>query len=339
MRALVLLGALAALLHAGCVGLMYHHFGHKTPKSTSVTPQLFESHLSYLKENGFSVIFAGEAARLLREGKPLPEKCVTLSADDAYVSVYTEAAPLLKKYGFPMTVFVTTEGIERGYKAYMSWDQMRELQETRLFEFGNHSHTHGHFVLGKEDFEADLKKAAALLTRELGDDGRIYAYPYGEYTQQMAAVLKANGYAAFAQHSGPFGRFSDLQALTRFPMAAGFAAMEEFKTKVHSRPMPVIRAEPADPVARDLKNPYRLSLTLERGAFNENAVACFYGADRLQTRWSHRDEVIAMLETVTPVPPVQGCSRINCTAPALEGGGFYWYSHPVFNLSNPRALN
>lgn len=339
MRALALIFVWAALLEAGCVGLVYHHFGHNTPKSTSVTPQVFESHLQYLKENGFNVISAESAVKRLQEGKPLPEKCVVLTADDAYVSVYTVAAPLLKKYNFPMTVFVTTEGVERGFKAYMTWDQMRELQETGLFEFGNHSHTHGHYVLGKEDFEADLKKAAALLTKELGDDGKLYAYPYGEYTLEMAAVLRANGYAAFAQHSGPFGRFSDLQVLTRFPMAAHFATLEEFKTKVHSRPMPVIRADPADPVARDLKTPYKLSLTLERGGFNENAIACFYGADRLQTRWSYRDEVIAMLETATPVPPVQGRSRINCTAPALEGGGFYWYSHPVFNLSNPKALD
>lgn len=330
--------ALAAALHAGCVGFVYHHFGEGTPKSTTVSAPLFEAHLAYLKESNFNVISADRAIGLLRSGEPLPKKCVVLTADDAYTSVYTVAAPILKKYNFPMTVFVTTEGVDRGFKAYMTWDQMRELQETGLFEFGNHSHTHGHFVLDESGFEADLQKAAGLMIKELGDDSKLYAYPYGEYTESMAEVLKAQGYAAFAQHSGPFGGFSSLQALTRFPLAAHFAEMSEFKTKANSRPMPVIRAEPADPIARDLKNPYRLSLTLERGDFNEEAIACFYGPNRLQTRWSYKDEMIAILETVTPVPPVAGRSRINCTAPALKGGGFYWYSHPVFNLSNPKAL-
>ena len=44
------------------------------------------------------------------------EKCVSLTADDGFLSFYTEAFPLLVDYQFPMTVFVSTESIDKKYE-------------------------------------------------------------------------------------------------------------------------------------------------------------------------------------------------------------------------------
>ncbi len=323
---------------SSCVALVYHHFGHDTPASTSVTPELFEAHLKFLKENDFSVIFLSEAMRLYEAQEPFPNRCVVLTADDAYTTVLSGAMPLLEKYDLPMTIFVTTEGVERGYSAYLSWEQMREMKKSGLIEYGNHSHTHEHFILGRGDFEADLLKTAAILERELGGDNALYAYPYGEFDESMIAVLADHGYYGIAQHSGAFTYTSHPQVIPRYPMAARFAEMGEFRTKVRSRAFEVIRAEPSDPILRDHDNPYRLELQIAKGDYRAGEMACFMSFQgRQEVTWIAEDETSRTLEVITQRPPGLGRTRINCTAPSARG--FYWYSHPIFNLSDPRALD
>jgi peptidoglycan/xylan/chitin deacetylase (PgdA/CDA1 family) len=318
--------------------MVYHHFGHDTPESTSVTPELFEEHLQFLKENDFSVIFMSEAAERLKSGEPFPERCVVLTADDAYTTVLSGAMPLLEKYGFPMSIFVTTEGVKRGYDAYLSWEQMRRMKKSGLVEFGNHSHTHEHFILGGADFEADLLKAAALLKRELGGDNGLYAYPYGEFDFTMMAVLADHGYAGIAQHSGAVGHSTHEQVIVRYPMAVQFAQMGEFRTKARSRAFDVMHAEPSDPILHELDKPYRLELQIAKGDYRVGELACYMSFQgRQEVEWIAEDETSRTLAVTTDRAPGLGRTRINCTAPSPKG--FYWYSHPIFNLSDPRALD
>jgi peptidoglycan/xylan/chitin deacetylase (PgdA/CDA1 family) len=107
--------------------LQYHHFGDDTPPSTSVTMAQFRSHLDYLKTGGFTVLPVEEIVDRLRNGKPLPEGCTGITIDDAYTSVYERAFPLLREYGYPFTVFVTTEGVDKRFDSYMTWEQMRSM--------------------------------------------------------------------------------------------------------------------------------------------------------------------------------------------------------------------
>lgn len=339
----------AAQAADSCVVLVYHHFATDTPASTSVTPELFEAHLRYLKQNNFNVIFLSEAMELYRQQQPFPSKCVVLTADDAYRSVYSGAMPLLRQYEFPMTVFVTTEGVQRGFGVYMTWEQMREIQGSELIEYGNHSHTHEHFILRKDGetesqyrqrLRGDFTRARDILKEELGSDHGLFAYPYGEYNREMMEVLRELGYMGIAQHSGAMSHRSDAMVITRFPMAAQFAEMGEFRVKVNSRALPVLSAEPSDPVLRDHDNPYTLTMTLERGNFRENDLACYMSFQgRVPVTWLERGEDTATIEVKTPRPPGKGRTRINCTAPAARGNFFYWYSHPIFNLSDPQALD
>ena len=52
---------------------------------------------------------------------------VVLTFDDGYRSVYETAYPLLKARGWPFTVFLCPEGIDRGRGPVMTWDQLREM--------------------------------------------------------------------------------------------------------------------------------------------------------------------------------------------------------------------
>ncbi|MFZ3105809.1 MAG: polysaccharide deacetylase family protein, partial [Candidatus Hydromicrobium sp.] len=68
----------------------------------------FELMLSTLKNNGYQTITFMDLLNYLDYGKTLPEKPVIITSDDGYQSMYIYAFPLLKKYGYKMTVFLAT---------------------------------------------------------------------------------------------------------------------------------------------------------------------------------------------------------------------------------------
>jgi peptidoglycan-N-acetylglucosamine deacetylase len=76
--------------------------------------------------------------------RPIPEKMVVLSFDDSCRSHATFVAPLLKKYGFGATFYITEfgGGPFADKTMYMTWEQIKGLHEMG-FEVGNHTLGHG----------------------------------------------------------------------------------------------------------------------------------------------------------------------------------------------------
>ena len=93
--------------------IMYHRFGEAAYPSTNVTLDQFESHIRELKNGPYAVLPLPEIVARLSDGRPLPERTVGLSVDDAYLSAYTEAWPRLKAAGLPLTLFVATQAVDR----------------------------------------------------------------------------------------------------------------------------------------------------------------------------------------------------------------------------------
>ena len=82
-------------LENDCVLLVYHRFSDDEPKSTSTSPEIFKQHLEYLKNNDYSVLPLKNVIRSLQSKESLPSNCISLTADDGFLSIYTEAFPLL----------------------------------------------------------------------------------------------------------------------------------------------------------------------------------------------------------------------------------------------------
>ena len=75
--------------------------------------------------------------------KPIPDKTVVLTFDDAVKSHCTFVGPLLKEYGFGATFFITQEWMKDKENS-MSWEDVAALHKMG-FEIGNHSWTHAGF--------------------------------------------------------------------------------------------------------------------------------------------------------------------------------------------------
>lgn len=74
--------------------------------------------------------------------KPIPDKLVVLTFDDSAKSHFTVVRPILKRYGFGATFFIT-EGFDfaSNKKDYMTWDEIAQLHRDG-FEIGNHTRDH-----------------------------------------------------------------------------------------------------------------------------------------------------------------------------------------------------
>jgi len=325
-----LLPAPAVIASDSFVALMYHRFGEDSIPSTNIRMEQFQAHLEYLEQGDFEVINLQQAHEFLAEGTELPEKAVLITVDDAYLSVYEQAFPLLQKYQFPFTVFVATDPVDQGLQGYMSWEQMREMQANGV-SFANHSASHESMLMRLENesrrawlerIQADVDKSMNRLDQELDPFPGMFAYPFGEFDAQVANQLRQKGYIAFGQHSGAIGSLSDLRWLPRYPMNEAYGEITDFRTKVNSLPLPVISVEPEDHFTNNRRPTLEIELAETDSRIQE--LACYVSRQgQVPVVWIEpgRKFRVAPVENLPT-----GRSRINCTAPT-ESGQFLWFSH------------
>ena len=134
--------------------------------------------------------------------EPIPDKLVVLTFDDASKSHFTVARPLLKKYGFGATFFVT-EGFDfaTNKRDYMTWQEIARVHRDG-FEVGNHTRDH-QAVTGKT--VADLGGQVRALNARCKQHGIpvpvSFAYPGNAIHRDSLATLKGLG-IKFARRGG-----------------------------------------------------------------------------------------------------------------------------------------
>lgn len=302
------------------VVFMYHRFGGGDHPSTNIRLEQFEAHLAHLEEGGYAVWSLPKIVAALRDGTPIPDRTVALTADDAYRSVLTEAWPRLKARGWPMTLFVATDQVDRGGANLLSWDEIRRLRDEGM-DIQAHSAAHGHMAaMTAEAAARDFARSNERFEAELGFRPEFLAYPYGEYGNDLIEVARAAGYAAaFGQHSGPVGPDRPLFELPRFAMNEHYGTPERFRLAAASLPLAVSDPEPADTVLQAGVTPsYAFTLA---GEGRPSALSCFHSGRTAPLDIDIQGKRIGF---AAPFALKPGRSRFNCTAPA-GGGRFYWY--------------
>ena len=220
--------------------LLYHRFGDDRYPTTSVSLEDFEAQMRYLKENGYRVVPLKELLRLIREGRNIPEKTVAITIDDGYRSTM-KAFTILKKYGYPFTVFLYMEAVGR-YPDFLTLEDIREMERYGKVDFGNHSYSHRAFGLMKNRkfFLEDLERSEERFKELFGRKPELYALPYGYYNKEILKVLKERGYTAvLTQDPGNAGPFTDLLRVSRQAIVGSWSRMGNFKKKLSREPLPL----------------------------------------------------------------------------------------------------
>src|SRR5690348_16906620 len=78
------------------VAFVYHRFGDDRYPSTDTKVEQFSAQLAWLADHHYQVWPLPQIVRYLKEGKPVPDRVVAITVDDAFQSFYDHAYPLLK---------------------------------------------------------------------------------------------------------------------------------------------------------------------------------------------------------------------------------------------------
>ncbi len=312
--------------------LQYHHVDDTTPSSTSIKVADFKRHLAYLKRHHFRVIPLDEFINTVQQGQVLSPDTVAITFDDGYSNVYSNAAPLLKEFGFPYTVFVNPAMIDDKNRSVMNWEQLRELSRQGAL-IANHSarHLHLHQRLAgetqtgwRERITADLLSSEKRITEETGQSLKYLAYPYGEFDRALQQWVRDYGFVGFGQHSGAVGPSNDFSRLPRFPASGRYSDLTTLATKLRSLPFHIASLDYADSLVSD---PFpAVVIRFAEMDFNASQLACFTSSgERAKLTWTDANSV----NVTSPSPLARGRSRYNCTAPSISRAGrFYWFSQP-----------
>ena len=183
--------------------LCYHQFGagNRARNKMEVSQNNFEQQMAWLKDNGYAVISLDDLHEFLNGTGTLPEKAVVITIDDGYRSTYDVAFPILKKYGFPATVYVYSDFVNSGMA--LTWAQMSEMQGSGLIDIESHSKTHTSMALlpneqngagYKERVSKEVTVPDGVLSSKLGKSIKHFAYPYGDTSPTVMGVLQDRGY-------------------------------------------------------------------------------------------------------------------------------------------------
>jgi peptidoglycan/xylan/chitin deacetylase (PgdA/CDA1 family) len=177
--------------------LTYHKFTKGRGDITTVTEKAFEEQMKFLRANGYRVITLDAFFDFLELKRQIPPKSVVVTADDGWRSFYEIAYPILKRYGYPATIFVYTDFILNNSKSHLDWDDLREMNRNGI-DIQSHTKTHRYLdrrlssESHKEYFEAikkELVESARVIKKNLNIDVRYVAYPYGDTNHLVSALL------------------------------------------------------------------------------------------------------------------------------------------------------
>jgi peptidoglycan/xylan/chitin deacetylase (PgdA/CDA1 family) len=201
--------------------LCYHAVSPTWDSALSVTPDALERQIDHLLRRGWRPTTFTQAVL-----GPRDRRAFAVTFDDAFASVRTYAAPVLRQFGICGTLYVPTAymaqdgilawpGIEdwqrtsdRAELRAMSWDQVGELAEYG-WEIGSHSHSHPRLTqLSDARLMEELTVSGDELAGRLGKRCESIAYPYGEVDDRVEEAARRTGYRAAAALPGSFSHLS-----------------------------------------------------------------------------------------------------------------------------------
>lgn len=200
--------------------IMYHSITNNSSASNdyTVTPQIVENDLCYLKSNGYESVTTQDLLNYIEKDMPLPEKPIMITADDGFYNNYCYLVPLLQKYDYSAIISFVGEFTDvTAYNdphvpeySYCTWEDIQVLLDTGVIELGNHTYdmhsSNNRKGCAKMSYEtdeqyktilmADVGKLQDEFTKNIGITPIVFAYPFGYTSKESTPILKELGFKA-----------------------------------------------------------------------------------------------------------------------------------------------
>jgi peptidoglycan/xylan/chitin deacetylase (PgdA/CDA1 family) len=195
--------------------LCYHNVGAALPGSwplLTVSPQVFERQVKWLRDNGYTGIHASDWLAWTRSGTPLPDKPVLITFDDGYSDLITNAIPTLEASHVKATIFIVSQHVG----AASTWDvalghpsrplmteaEIRDCPAHGI-EIGAHTRTHPDLrKLQDADLKTEFEGCRKELTTLMARSVNTLAYPFGFQNEQVRKAASETYDLAFSCRPG-----------------------------------------------------------------------------------------------------------------------------------------
>ena len=303
----------------GILSIMYHRFNENKYPSTNIQMEVFSDHIKLIQDFNYEFIHPNE----FKENFKIPkkQKKILLTVDDAFLSFYDEAWPFIKERRIPLILFVSTEPV--GNKGYMSWDQIKEIDEEDFVVIGHHSHTHEYLIeKTNKEFIDDIEKANIIFKNKLGYVPKLFSYPFGEYSEFMRNYISKNFTLAFGQHSGVIDVNKEKFELPRFPINEHYGDLKRFKSIIKTYPLEYKNLKPLEKKLTNQNNPPQFSVEFFKDQIDIDNIACYSNEggnwEKSNTKFINKNLTIKFRE---PFLPRRG--RVNCSL--NDNGKWRWF--------------
>jgi len=181
--------------------LCYHTYDSALQTPFTLSSQQFDRQLRFLQVQKIPVIPLRDLVDHIKEGKPLPPQSAVITIDDGYKTARTVAWPILERYGFPFTLYVYPNAINR-FPSAMTWADIKIMSDAGV-DIQSHAYTHPLLThppkaMTKAEYTAwlkhELRDSRETLEKHTGKPVKHLAYPYGGYDQFVVEQTKAAGY-------------------------------------------------------------------------------------------------------------------------------------------------
>ena len=259
------------------------------------------------------------------------QRKVLLTIDDGFASFYENAWPILKEKKIPFILFVSTR--EVGAFNYMTWDQIREINNEDFVEIGHHSHSHEYLVDENKDLIIeDIKKSITIFKKELGKNSDFFSYPFGEYSLEFKDIIKSLGFKyACGQHSGVIDETKDFYELPRFPINEKYGEIKRFNSLTKTLPFKYKKITPDEKYLLQNKNPPKVKIEFY-DVKNLKSIICYSNEGNKWRQTSIKFENENMLLINIDEKFVGERGRINCSL--RDPSGFWRWLGLQFVISD-----
>ena len=224
--------------------LLYHSIGPVDKDDylkLRVDKDNFNRQMEYLYENKYSVVPLTEMINKLNLGRETEnKKFISITFDDGYADNIEFAVPVLKKYGFSATIFITTGYLDEEGRRDKYWDKWGYLTTEDIrrlissgFEIGSHSLSHGHLTsLDDASIRREISDSKRTLEGLTNNKVTLFSYPHGAFNKRVEDALKGEGYsAACTSITGFNNNKSNVFELKRIEIRGGDSP-EDFINKI-----------------------------------------------------------------------------------------------------------
>ncbi len=222
--------------------LGYHDFSKTQPETAMrMRTDKFRKQMETLKQLGITVVSLADFKAWKAGEKSIPEKSALITLDDGWKSVYTDAYPILKEFGYPFTLYLYKNYVDGGGKA-LTTEMIKEMMANGA-SLGSHSVSHPYPIAVKNQRKKGPEVYEAYLRKEMGESkffleskfsGKIetYAYPGGFYTEEMLSIGEEFGYRhMFTVLPGKVKRGMPDLTLPRYMILGNYDRIFEFATQ------------------------------------------------------------------------------------------------------------